>query len=100
MVTFYLLRSQANIYNVEIENNDIVIMLHAFKNCSTCSCFISFYAFQRAFLLLSYYYVVILSFVLARKTKIMYNIFLFNFTFKCNFKCNYHVYKFYPGCRT
>ena len=31
---------------------------------------------------------------------IMYNIFLFNFTFKCNFKCNHHVYKFYPGCRT
>ena len=26
----------------------------------------------------------------------MYSIFLFNFIFKCNF----HVYKFYPGCRT
>ena len=23
--------------------------LHAFKNCFTCSCFISFYAFQRVF---------------------------------------------------
>ena len=75
-------------------------MLHAFKYCSTCSCFISFYAFQRVVLLLSYYYVVILSLVLARETKIMYNIFLFNFTFKCNLKCNYHVYKLYPGCRT
>ena len=62
-------------------------MLHAFKNCSTCSCFKSFYAFQRFFLLLSYYYVVILSLVLARETKIMYNIFLFNFTFKWD----YHV---------
>ena len=30
----------------------------------------------------------------------MYNIFIFNFTFKCNFNGNYHVYKFYPGCRT
>ena len=55
-------------------------MLHTFKYFSTCSCFISF-------LLLSYYYVVILSLVLARETKIMYNIFLFNFTFKWN----YHV---------
>ena len=79
------------------------------------------------FQVMHYYYVVILSLVLARETKIMYNIFLFNFTFKwnyhvqsctllkymymyiififnftfkCNFKCNYHVYKLYPGCRT
>ena len=52
-------------------------MLHAFKNCSTCSCFISFYAFQRVFLLLSYYYVVILSLVLARETKIIF-IYIYN----------------------
>ena len=45
-------------------------MLHAFKKCSTCSCFISFHAFQRVFLLLLYYYVVILSLVLARETKL------------------------------
>ena len=34
---------------------------------------------SRVFLLVSYYYVAILSLVLARETKIMYNIFLFNF---------------------
>ena len=32
--------------------------------------FISFYAFKRVFLLLSYYYVVILSLILAGETKI------------------------------
>ena len=89
-VTFYLLSSQANIYNVEIvknlsnSNNDILIKLHAFKNCSTFSCFISFYAFQTFFLLFSYNYVVILSLVLARDTKIMYNkpIYFFKFYFQ------------------
>ena len=60
-----------------------IIKLHAFKNCSTCSSLISFYAFHRFFLLLLYcrYF----NLVLARETKIMYSIFLFNFIFKCNY---------------
>ena len=61
----------------------------------TFSCFISFYAFQRFFSIFILICTDILSLVLARETKIMYIIFLLNFTFKCNFKCNHNVFNYH-----